>query len=65
MIRHLKILHVTKVTQSKFHTKIPQISGTTVQNLVIHMTSCLGFVTPDDDYNGNESGIYGGDNHCI
>ena len=43
---YFKILGTRRVTCSKFHTDDPQILGITIQNLVTHMTWCLGFVHP-------------------
>ena len=41
---HLKILGAWRVTWSKYHTKDPQVLGSTVQNLVATATWRPGFV---------------------
>ena len=41
---HLKILGAWRVTWSKYHTKDPQVLGSTVQNLVAAATWRPGFV---------------------
>jgi hypothetical protein len=41
---HLKILAVTRMTWSQFHTEYPQILGATVQIWMVHMTWRQAFV---------------------